>query len=290
MYELIIGGCSGTNAPAHARPYFGHLTTSFGLLDRTIKQGIVIDNGTGVQVVAKEMLKAGVTKTTILQTHCHLDHTEGLQLNSLLFGKTLQEIIAPDFEGMRPFPNIFAERFNPSAWPVCPETFGIKHHFSLFKAPLGLKINGNVWVNTLNLSHPGGAVAYRFDIAGGIVIATDNELANDDFRRKFADFVSGATLLVADCQYTDGEYEGKVALGGQFLSHVGWGHSTPLMLAETLKHCRLTPKEVWLTHHDPSRTDNELKCFERMANDYLRCKIAIPIPNHALALAPQFGI
>ncbi len=280
MYELLVGGCSGSNTPAHSRPYFGHLTTSYGLLDRENKRGIVIDNGTGVQIVAKEMLKVGVVETTILQTHFHSDHMEGLQLNGLLFGKTVKEIIVPRFAGTKRFEQIFDERFHISAWPVCPD-FRIKFGFREFESGKvsKLKIAGDVSVNILELNHPGSSVAYRFDVAGGIVIATDNELIGKDFRRRYAEFVSGATLLIADVQYTNAEYWGQVALGGQAMSRRDWGHSTPEMLAETLEYCKHIPKEIWLTHHDPSRTDEELMGFEQQANLYLHCKLAIPVPN-----------
>lgn len=276
MYELLVGGCSGSNTPAHSRPNFGHLTTSFGLLDRKNKRGIIIDNGTGVQLVAKEMLKSDVVETTIFQTHFHSDHLEGLQLNGLLFGKTVQEIVVPRFKGMKEFKQILEERFDPTAWPVSPKTFGFTHPIMTFtaKEPFLSRIRGNVFVKTLPLNHPGGCVGYRFETPDEtIVIATDNELGYyydsfSELRRLYGLFVSGADVLIADVQYTDDEYKGKVELGGLTSSRTGWGHSTPVMLAETLRHhCPKSPKEIYLTHHDPSRTDDELFDFADKAKE-----------------------
>ncbi len=268
MYELIVGGCSGSNTPAHSRPIFGHLTTSFGLLDRANRRGIVIDNGTGVQVVAKEMVNDKVAETTIVQTHFHSDHLEGLQLNGLLFGDTVQEIIAPVLPGVKMLDKIYHERFDPSAWPVAPsKSVG----YLYFGAGISqrLKLPGNVWVDTLGLNHPGGCVGYRFTLPDGqvIVIATDNELISEGpLRQEYGNFVSGADVLIADVQYTQDEYDGVVSLGSRTVSRKGWGHSTPEMLAETLSaHCKSWPRNIYLTHHDPSRTDDDLIRFENQA-------------------------
>ena len=268
MYELIVGGCSGSNSPAYARPLFGHLTTSFGLLDRMNKRGIVIDNGTGVQLVSREMLKAGVVETIIVQTHFHSDHLEGLQLNTLLFGKTVQEIIVPEFPRAKRFEQIFAERFDPSAWPVSPKMFRVNHKITYFDGSKPCILKPNPWVSmyTLPLNHPGGCVGYRITFDGGqvIVIATDNELSyeNVPLRRAYGEFVSGADILIADVQYTHDEYIGKALLGGLAMSRNAWGHSTSEMLNDTLQaFCRSWPKEIYATHHDPSRTDGDLHDF-----------------------------
>lgn len=271
MYSLIVGGCSGSNTPAFARPIFGHLTTSYGLLDQENKCGIVIDNGTGVQLVAKAMLSTGVEKTTVIQTHFHSDHLEGLQLNALLFGKTVVEIVVPElkaFAFQKPFADIWEERFHPTSWPVSPKTFGIEHSIRTFDGhkPTAFKLAGGVSVDTLPLNHPGGCVGYRFTMPDGkvFVIATDNELSDNDgtLRRDYGNFVEGANILIADLQYTQGEYEGKVALGGRAMSRKEWGHSTPEMLAETLSaYCKKWPLYIYATHHDPARDDEQIQGF-----------------------------
>jgi len=268
MYELLVGGCSGSSAPIHPRSIFGHLTTSFGLLDRKNKRGIVIDNGTGVQVVAKEMLIAGIVETIIVQTHFHSDHLEGLQFNTLLFGRTVEAIVVPRFKDTKRFEQIYAERFDQSAWPVSPETFGIQHSFISFQpsAHHNMKLDNQGWIDTLELNHPGGSIGYRFALPDGqvIVIATDNELngTDEEYRMDYGNFVSGANILIADVQYTQDEYAGRVSLGGEAMFRKGWGHSTPEMLADTLtRFCDIRPKEIYLTHHDPSRTDDDLYEF-----------------------------
>lgn len=65
-------------------------------------------------------------------------------------------------------------------------------------------------------------------------------------RKEYADFCSGATLLMHDAQYTDKEYG----------SRKGWGHSKltsviPLSISAGVKR-------LGLFHHDPDRTDDDV--------------------------------
>src|SRR3989344_1482503 len=265
MTELIVGGCSGSYTPAHSRPIFGHLTTSFGFLDRENKTGIIIDNGTGVQTVSKEMKVGGVECVTILQTHFHHDHIEGLQLNELLFGNPAIKIniIAPILDSGVYFGELVNRHFATVVWPVYPARISTLYHFfPSQRSPLSAF--SGVGIEFLALNHPGGSVGYRFMMPDRkvIVVTTDNELNTVDSKRNYGEFVSGADVLIADCQYTQGEYDGKAELGGLAVSRRGWGHSTPEMLGDVLRHWTLIrPRRVLLTHHDPSRTDEGLLEF-----------------------------
>jgi len=64
--------------------------------------------------------------------------------------------------------------------------------------------------------------------------------------QQHAHFIEGADLLIHDAQYTAAEY----------LSKVGWGHSSTEFVVKLAKHAYV--KHVVLTHHDPLRTDEAL--------------------------------
>ena len=65
----------------------------------------------------------------------------------------------------------------------------------------------------------------------------------------------GASLLIHDCQYADGEYA----------DHIGWGHSR---LTDTLTFARRVEAErLLLFHHDPMHTDDFLDAFHGSAID-----------------------
>jgi phosphoribosyl 1,2-cyclic phosphodiesterase len=278
MFSLIIGGCSGSSAPFVSRPTFGHLTTSFGLLDKENRIGIVIDNGTGVQIVSQRMIDAGVERTWILQTHFHHDHIEGLHLNKLLFGNTVQAIVAPNLGGPD-FGEIFAKHFNPHSWPVSPGTSDVRHNFQYFFPDEDLKIGG-MEISTMLLNHPGGSVGYRFHfgIGADVVIATDNELVvggKTDRIRRYAEFVQGADLLIADIQYTEVNYSGEDGIGDtKPVSRDGWGHSTPDMMALAAREKPGFPP-VLITHHDPNRTDAGIFLFALDASRKMGSTVSI---------------
>jgi ribonuclease BN (tRNA processing enzyme) len=60
------------------------------------------------------------------------------------------------------------------------------------------------------------------------------------------DFIDGADLLIADGQYTEEEYPGKV----------GWGHSSiPVLIDVAL---RAGVKQLAIFHHDPQHSDKFL--------------------------------
>jgi hypothetical protein len=81
------------------------------------------------------------------------------------------------------------------------------------------------------------------------VFITDNELGLDGGYRfpDFVKFAQGADLLIHDAQY----------LPEDMPSHRGWGHST---FEEAVQLAlEAGAKSLLLTHHDPGRTDAEVR-------------------------------
>jgi phosphoribosyl 1,2-cyclic phosphodiesterase len=243
------------------RPLYGHNTTSFGLA--VGEALILVDNGTGAKNVARFALSMGATRGYVLQTHYHKDHTEGIATNPLLMKRDFIEGIYSPRLGTTTLAAPYAREFEVSNWPVSPATFGVEHTFHDFKPGETLSVGG-MRFRTFPLPHPGGCVSYRIETErGDVVIATDLEISEPEDQARFAEFVSGAAVLYIDCQFRDAEYRGEVGIcGGPALSRVGWGHSTPSMIRATLAKAKVLPKQVLLGHHDPQRTDNDLRAFE----------------------------
>src|SRR5690606_27444457 len=82
-------------------------------------------------------------------------------------------------------------------------------------------------ISTLELNHPGAALAFRFERNGKrIVVATDHE-QTDVPDRTLAQFAHRADLVYLDSQYLQCEYEGKRGVGTTPPRvRRGWGHST----------------------------------------------------------------
>ena len=131
-------------------------------------------------------------------------------------------------------------------------------------------------IDTLLLKHPGEAAAFRIRLPhGDVVIATDDELIDPEHCLQWAKFVSGSAILYVDVQYRDAEYGGKAGIGGgPAMSRVGWGHSSPEMVLEALSLCEKAPSTILIGHHDPSRSDEDLRAFEKEVQEHF--KTALP--------------
>jgi ribonuclease BN (tRNA processing enzyme) len=125
---------------------------------------------------------------------------------------------------------------------------------TLHDVPLGTFDIPGCSVTAELICHPGPTVGYRLDDGSGcLAYLPDHEPALGarsfpDLARWTSghDLMSGADLLIHDCQYTQVEYP----------THAGWGHSSieqAIALADAIGVRQLIP-----FHHDPARADDEL--------------------------------
>ena len=68
----------------------------------------------------------------------------------------------------------------------------------------------------------------------------------DKQKQMLIDFIEGCDVVLADAQYTQQEYSAKV----------GWGHGTYEAAIELAAAADI--KQLYFTHHEPTRTDREL--------------------------------
>ncbi len=234
------------------------LTTSIGIIRG--KQGIIIDNGSGIINVVPWIKSHNIEEVLIFQTHLHVDYVCGLPQNQLLFQKDIPvtRIYSP-VTANTSVKVVYSQVFNKINWPVRPEDQGIYHNLQdIYQLYF---VDG---IQAFPLSHPGGCVGYRTEYDGDVVvIATDHEPGQDDnIDRRYVEMTDGASIVVADLQYSSTEYSGEVAIGdGQPMSRKGWGHGTLELLASVLHKCNRRPGVVLATHHDPNRSDLALDRF-----------------------------
>ena len=100
-----------------------------------------------------------------------------------------------------------------------------------------------------------GATAYRFDYQGkSCCYVTDTEHVPGKLDQVILDLIAGADLVIYDSTYTDKEY----------LSHVGWGHST---WQEGVRLCQAAGvKQYAIFHHDPDHDDEFMSHLESEAH------------------------
>jgi glyoxylase-like metal-dependent hydrolase (beta-lactamase superfamily II) len=310
-----IGGCTGSFAsPSENRPVYdavapwqvrrepfrrdlyGGRTTCYFL--RHKETFIVVDHGLGIDPISEfilDMLAAEHKKEHVihcLQTHFHDDHWYGMQSNLLLFqrGLTLR-FYAPDLSpyraagpgraGINMMEQVLADCFpvDKSYWPVTLETLdqiGARREHITFRPGETLSLDG-LRVDTIPLTHPDGCSGFRLNVpeAGPVVIATDYE-GPPTPDPAVVEFFDGASLLLVDVQYRDSEYEGTKAIGRLALSRRGWGHGTPRRVFPILLQCSRRPRAVRVVHHDPKRSDMELRLFYEETVNFLEdvCKSA----------------
>ena len=204
---------------------------------------LVLDAGSGV-VGLGEALQGDPRHIPILLTHYHWDHLQGLPFFSPFYRPGWSTTVwAPVFEQYDEswLEGIFRSPYFPVPFERLPTQPTVEHitarHVTI----------GGFDVRSINLNHPGGALAYRIrGTEGDLVYATDHEFGVPAFDEPLAEFVNGARSIVVDAHFT--REEGP--------AYKGWGHSTWLEAAEFAAANNV--ERLWLFHHKPGRPDVDL--------------------------------
>jgi len=204
----------------------------------------VIDCGTGLRRL-EAALGPSPLRFTVLFTHYHLDHVQGLPVFSPLYDRGNHF----DFVGARRGGMGAAEALHlllrAPLFPVPYDEVPARCRFSDLTGPLEL---GPVLVTSLALRHPGGSTGYRLDgERGSVVLASDHEAGDPGIDAALDSFAAGAGVLFHDAQYTEEEVRGPRA---------GWGHSPCSAAAAAALRAKV--ERLVLTSHDPDRSDDEV--------------------------------
>jgi ribonuclease BN (tRNA processing enzyme) len=278
-FKVTFWGVRGSySSPRKDTLQFGGNTTCLEVsIGSTI---IIIDAGTGIinlgQKLASDYFNRGgkgPLELTLLFTHLHHDHTQGLPFFAPLYlGQTVLHLFGPRNFGNEL--NITLER------SMIPPNFPIDfYHANSIKQITTIKENNIILLDTkvttpklLNRyrdkpelkpstvvikvmndhSHPAnGVFVYRIEYAGkSVVFATDVEgyIFGDV---KLIQFAKETDLLIHDSQYSNEQYTALPT------PKQGFGHSTPEMAIEVAQ--KAGAKTLALTHHDPLSSDSILK-------------------------------
>ncbi len=113
---------------------------------------------------------------------------------------------------------------------------------------------GGFRIDVQLLNHPGGAFAYRIRGAtGDLVYATDHEFGNPEIDDALREFSRGAAAIILDAHFTPEELP----------SHARWGHASWLQSAEFTAANDIGT--LWLFHHKPGRSDDDLAAIDAAA-------------------------
>jgi phosphoribosyl 1,2-cyclic phosphodiesterase len=216
---------------------------------------VVLDAGTGLFKLGRDLVKRQVPGATLLLSHSHTDHILGFPFFAPAWnGKFELSVMAGHLNELGGVRAVIADSMRDPVFPVQLNAMGAHIQFKDFRAGESFSIGPDVKVLTAPLNHPNGATAYRIESGHkSVCYVTDTEHTPGKPDENVLNLVRGTDLMIYDSTYTDEE----------FASHVGWGHST---WQEALRLGKLAGvKQVAIFHHDPDHDDSFMTEVERQA-------------------------
>ena len=246
-------------------PSPGPETTRYGgntsCIEVTLSDGtvIILDAGTGIRCLGLSM--PATARISILLTHLHLDHIQGLMFFAPAFHPRSELAIWGPAAAEASLEARIARYISAPLSPV--EVRELPCDVSFLDAPESEWEVGPATVRAASVSHRGPTLGYRItDGDTSLCYIPDHEPAlGVDLEQLEPEWISGfelardATLLIHDGQYTDDEYP----------SHVGWGHSS--MSAALCFARRVSAQRLLLFHHDPMHSDHALDRMRQHARE-----------------------
>lgn len=230
---------------------------------------LILDAGTGIHALAQTLLSQNPLVAHILLTHTHWDHIQGLPFFLPLFSPHNQVYV---YGGLDPETQMGIERaltvqLQYSYFPISEAQLKARLNYRTLMPGEAVQI-GSAKVTPIVLNHPVLNFGYRVDDSDGssLFFTGDYEMPRNPYRPdepeyvptqqfiddKFKEILAamyGVDALIVDSSYTDVEYQEKI----------GWGHGTysaALLLAE-----QAHAKKLFFTHHEPTRSDDELEAI-----------------------------
>ena len=215
----------------------------------------ILDCGTGVRNLGKELLERGVETANILLSHTHWDHINGFPFfRPAYLDKCTFHLWAGNLMDDGGMQKVMAGQMMQPMFPVPMAAMRSTIEFHDFRAGEELNLSKKTKIKTVLLNHPNGATAYRLEFGGkSICYVTDTEHVVGKPDQTVLKLIEGADLVIYDCTYTDDEFEDKI----------GWGHST---WQEGVRLCQTANvKSLAIFHHDPEHEDVFMGNLEKEA-------------------------
>ena len=227
---------------------------------------IILDAGTGIYPLSMSLFPEFPMETHIFNTHTHWDHIHGLPFFIPLFvpGNEVHIYGAFDPIGGRPIDDILTTQLQYRHFPVREVELKAKVDFRTLKESESVQI-GAATITPVMMNHPVINFGYRIDDHGKSMFFTGDHEApyniyapeDDEYaiyeeilekrNQHIRDAIAGVDFSVQDSASTEMEYPQKK----------GWGHGTldrGIRLGEEIGAAM-----ICLTHHEPTRSDDDLE-------------------------------
>jgi len=218
--------------------------------DRSVPT-LVLDAGTGIRSVT-ELLAPLAFRGTILLSHLHWDHVQGLPFFSAgdRSGSVVRLLIPldPDDPSGDDAAGVLRRTMSPPHFPIGPEGLNGKWTFDFIdEGPHSFE---GLTIEARAIPHKGGRTfGYRIRDSDGILVYMPDHLpaAEGPTRDAAIELARGADVLIHDSQFVTAEHAVAEA----------YGHSTHTQAVELALAAGVG--ELVLFHHAPARTDDELE-------------------------------
>jgi phosphoribosyl 1,2-cyclic phosphodiesterase len=227
---------------------------------------IILDAGTGIFPLAQTLLKELPVRANVFITHTHWDHIHGLPFFIPFFipGNSVRIHGAYDVISSQGIEQIMNVQMQYSYFPIREAELKARIEYQTLEIGEVVQIGDATITNTL-LNHPVIDFGYRVDCNGKSMFFTGDhepwfniydegdegyaefQALIEEKQRHMDDTIRGVDVLIMDCSYTAAEYPSKK----------GWGHSTFDYAMELAR--RTGVKKLVCTHHEPTRSDDELE-------------------------------
>jgi phosphoribosyl 1,2-cyclic phosphodiesterase len=240
---------------------YGGNTTCLCVTGEKANRMVILDAGTGIRNLGKELMaqKLKQEPINITFTHFHWDHIQGLPFFAPGYDKN-QKIrihVMGKERKIKDLKGIFSRQMQKEYFPVELDAMGAQFEFLSYEDKETFYA-AKVIAAPQHHKFVGGSYGLRIeDESGVLVFCTDIEHING-IDERIVELSRNADLLIHDGQYTDDEYE----------KYRGWGHSTWRQAVEVAVEAKV--KRLILTHHDPDHDDDFLDSMEE------ECKKTFP--------------
>lgn len=225
---------------------------------------LIIDFGSGVRALGETLMQRefgqGNGHAHLFLSHFHHDHIQGWPFFRPAYIAGNQFELYARQSDVRERLNQQQQEpfFPPDSWDSMRAH--VNYH-QLTEAPQTI-CDGRVQVSSLELDHPSGAYAFRFECDGKTLIyASDGafpapDKGSDNPARSFIEFFRDADLVIIDAQFSLAES----------LEKRSWGHSSAVIGVELAAHAGA--KRLALFHHDPYSSDAALEHLLRIGREH----------------------
>ena len=219
---------------------------------------IILDAGTGIRLLGKEVMRQHARSGVLLLTHTHWDHVNGFPFFAPVYVPGWQfRVMAGHLIDRGGIREALSSQMTTPMFPVPLQALRAEMSYEDFRAGDTLTdLQPGVVVKSAPLNHPNGATGYRIEYQGrAVAYITDTEHTPGTPDKNVLGLMEGADLAIYDCTYTDDEYP----------SRVGWGHST---WQEGVRLARQAGvRRLAIFHHDPDHTDDVMEKIESQVRE-----------------------